>query len=117
MSYAGECVSCGQCCTANVWIPTVGFMQARCENLLVAEGIGQPQSTVCVVHEKIYDGMAIKMKFPNGTTFESRCLGSYPRKQDAIPLECSYQWNSPTKQPKWTTGYMPKLGDLVTQIF
>ena len=115
--YTGDCNKCGACCTANVFIPSVGMVHARCENLVIGEAVGQSEATFCRAHEKIYVGMPIRMLFSNGSGFESRCLSSYPREQDAIPPECSYTWNSKEKQPRWSIGYAPSLGNLISEIY
>lgn len=53
----------------------------------------------------------------DGVGYYSRCLMTYPRKVDAIPPECSYKWEGSNKQPRWSLGYKPTLGNMVTEIW
>jgi len=115
MSYVGDCNSCGKCCSGFVFIGGTRI-ETRCENLVVAERIGRPQATLCAVHGKRTLGMPIRMFLENGSSYQSRCLSTYPRPQDAIPPECSYRWQENKPQPKWSVGYKPSLGNLISEI-
>jgi hypothetical protein len=52
--------------------------------------------------------MPIKMVSEYGS-YESKCLMEYPRNFDAIPPECSYEWEGDKPQPKCHINYTPKL--------
>lgn len=138
MSYVGDCNSCGRCCSGFIFIEGKRI-ETRCENLVVAEPIGRPQATLCAVHGKRTLGMPIRMfllvghdkiklkpRSPGWSTliadiinksyYISRCLSTYPRPQDAIPPECSYRWQENKPQPRWSVGYNPSLGNLISEI-
>jgi len=119
LSYTGECNGCGKCCTGDIFDPATGkFTTYYCENLVVAGPIGTPQATLCSVHNNRTLGMKVTYYTADGAGgYEGRCLSTYPREQDAIPPECSYSWQGSDKQPRWSIGYAPSLGNLISEIY
>ena len=115
--YAGNCNSCGRCCAALIPDSSGSLMEAHCLNLVVHKQIGQEQSSHCAAYEKRWLGMPIVMATAAGIGYYSRCKMNYPTKHDAVPPECSYKWESSDRQPKWSLGYTPKMGNLITEIW
>ena len=110
MSYTGDCNLCGRCCEITVNHIERGATVFRCSNLGVFDQIGIAGATLCMVWDKRWQGMPIVMVSEDGKiAFHSRCMMTYPRDTDAIPPECSYQWDSKEPQPKWHLGYAPGM--------
>ncbi len=119
MSYSGDCNGCGKCCTGMSWNPNEQkLVTVYCENLILGDKPGRPQATLCAIHKTRTLGMKVKFYTGDGEgSYEGECLSIYPRTQDAIPPECSYKWNSKEKQPRWSIGYAPSLGNLISEIY
>ena len=119
MSYSGECSGCGKCCQGTVFNPELGkSLTFYCENLVISGPIGTPQATMCSIHSTRTLGMKVTYYTADGKSgYEGRCLSTYPREQDAIPPECSYSWQGSDKQPRWSIGYAPSLGNLISEIY
>lgn len=82
-------------------------MRYVCANLLK-----EPDGTTkCSKFTTRKSGMPILMVSEDDPLFAyvSRCMAEYPRPQDAIPPECSYQWVSIEKQPEWNPHYAAKF--------
>ena len=108
MSYTGDCVHCGHCCTDRVYIPGRGLVIGHCEHLIMEKELGQPEATRCAIHDQERYGKEITIKYPGGSFVKSKCLSTYPRGQDAIPSECSYVYIGVEKEkPIWFGLYSP----------
>jgi hypothetical protein len=80
-------------------------MLFTCANLKEADG-----KKICTMYEKRTLGMAILMCSEDMKFFyPSSCLTIYPRPQDAVPPECSYQWVSIEPPPQWNENYAPSF--------
>lgn len=64
----GSCNQCGACCQA-----TYGNAIVTCEHLEVTGEIGEPEATRCLVYDRRYDGMPIRMRGPDGLMVPTRC--------------------------------------------
>lgn len=103
--YQGDCNKCGVCCTRLVRQKDGVDVRYSCANL-----VNDGDQTKCAKYLTRKTGMPILMVADRNPLFAfvSQCLVEYPRPQDAIPPECSYQFvpDELVKiQPQWQAHY------------
>ena len=81
----GSCNCCGACCSR-----TIEGKEYACEHLIRLKPIGEPNATLCAVHDSRYSGMPIKIRH-EGESIDKFCNPDFPRDGDELPPTCSYK--------------------------